>query len=229
MQVVGVQLKRRFENLPIIYLERRRRNQSWRQRLNRLLKKVEYRQPDPRGGRSISLSLLFGIRRDSSLRSEGGPKDLFRKRFSRAGNGANSVRCRTSGARNSSGHRSQPFRAGLTSGAPPALWLCRGRFGIWALARPTGDLRVGARDSGWETRGSELMMCASERSAGGAEDLSPARQGWVPGTSRRPAPEVRQRPLRAEATTYRDSPDVTHTLNPDPPKRIEILRAARRI
>src|SRR5712691_10172379 len=60
-------------------------------------------------------------------------------------------RCRTSGARNSSGHRTQPFRAGLASGAPPALWLWRGRFGICALTRPTWNLRVVARDSRGET------------------------------------------------------------------------------
>jgi len=40
------------------------------------------------------------------------------------------VTCRTYGAQYSYSHRPQPFRAGLHSVAPPALRLCRGRFGI---------------------------------------------------------------------------------------------------
>jgi hypothetical protein len=78
--------------------------------------------------------------------------DLFRKRFHYAVNGTESDMCRTSRARTSSGHRTQPFRAGLPSVAPPAFWLCRGRSGISALARPTEDLRVVAREWGGETR-----------------------------------------------------------------------------
>jgi hypothetical protein len=75
----------------------------------------------------------------------------------------------------------------------------------------------------------ELVMGDSDHSAGGAEHRSPARKGWVHGRFKRQAPEARHKPLMAEATTYRDSPVVTHTLSPNPPKRIEILRAAQRI
>jgi hypothetical protein len=50
--------------------------------------------------------------------------------------------CRTYGAQNSCGYRSQPFRAGLRSVAPLALWLCRGRFEIfpWQLVTRTWQL-----------------------------------------------------------------------------------------
>src|SRR5712692_3358393 len=116
------------------------------------------------------------------------PHPRRREVASRAAGGAESDMCRTSGARTSSGHRTQPCRAGLRSVAPPALWLCRGRFeidalprstGICVLTRSNGNLRVVAPDSWWETSRLELVIGASERSAGGAEDLSPARQGWV--------------------------------------------------
>jgi hypothetical protein len=48
--------------------------------------------------------------------------------------------CRTYGAENYDGHRSQPFRAGLRCGAPPALRLFR--EGI-AYAGCSSRLRIG--------------------------------------------------------------------------------------
>jgi len=75
-----------------------------------------------------------------------------------------------------------------TSGAPA---LSRS---IWNLVAVIGGLSLA-------TRSLSFLICESQRSAGGAEDLSPVRKRWVHGRARCQAPEARQMPPMAEATT----------------------------
>ena len=129
--------------------------------------------------------------------------------------------CRTSGAL-ALARPIQDRRIG-TATLRCARW--HGPLRIGALTRLILNLCMGAAEGGTARGGSclgmgntslgvgdlELLVCDSERSAGGAKHRSPARQGWVHGLSRRPAPYVRHKPPMIEATTYRDSPVLTHS------------------